>query len=144
MRASSHGWAWSTRDGDVLDGQDIPEIIALYNRRRASSIVPESIARKQWLYEIESRKAHPHLGHSLQLQMIVEARGRTVGFVALDTRRRSKELGIWLLEFAERVNVQAVMPSVLRALSSYGLSLELARPDVPPLSEINFYLGSTW
>ena len=122
---------------------DIPEIAALYNRRRASSIVSESITRKQWLYEIESWKAHPHLGHSLQLQMIVDAGGRTVGFVALDTRRRSKELGVWLLEFAGGVNVQAVMPSVLRALSSYGLSLELVRPDVPPLSEINFYLGST-
>jgi Acetyltransferase (GNAT) domain len=122
---------------------DIPEIAALYNRRRASSIVSESMTRKQWLYEIESWKAHPHLGHSLQLQMIVDTGGRTVGFVALDTRRRSKELGVWLLEFAEGVNVQAVMPPVLRALSSYGLSLELVRPDVPPLSEINFYLGTT-
>ncbi len=122
---------------------DIPEIAALYNRRRTTSIVSESITRKQWLYEIESWKAHPHLGHSLQLQMIVDTGGRTVGFVALDTRRRSKELGVWLLEFAEGVNVQAVMPPVLRALSSYGLSLELVRLDVPPLSEINFYLGTT-
>ncbi len=121
---------------------DIPEIAALYNRCRTTSIVSESITGKQWLYEIESWKAHPHLGHRLQLQMIVNAGGRTVGFVALDTRRRSKELGIWLMEFAEGVNVQAVMPPVLRALSGYGLSLELARPDVPPLSEINFYLGS--
>lgn len=122
---------------------DIPEIAAFYHRRRSSSIVSESMTHKQWLYEIESWKAHPHLGHSLQLQMIVDAGDRTVGFVALDTRRRSKELGVWLLEFAQGVNVQAVMPSVLRALSSYGLGLELVRPDVPPLSEINFYLGST-
>jgi RimJ/RimL family protein N-acetyltransferase len=122
---------------------DIHEIAALYNQRRATSIASESITRKQWLYEIESWKAHPHLGHSLQLQMIVDAGGRTVGFVALDTRRRSKELGVWLMEFAEGMNVQAVMPSVLRALSSYGLSLELVRPDGPPLSEINCYLGST-
>ncbi|HEX6483754.1 MAG TPA: GNAT family N-acetyltransferase [Ktedonobacteraceae bacterium] len=122
---------------------DIPEIAALYHRRRASSIVSESITHKQWLYEIESWKAHPHLGHSLQLQMIVDGGGRAVGFVALDTRRHSKELGVWLLEFAPGVNAQAAMPSVLRALSGYGLGLELARPDVPLLSEINFYLGST-
>lgn len=124
-------------------GSDIPEIAALYNRRRASSIVSESMTRKQWLYEIESWKAHPHLGHRLQLQMIVDAVGRTVGFVALDTRRHSKELGVWLLEFAPGVNMQTVMPSVLRALSSYGLGLELVRPDVPPLRDLNFYLGST-
>ncbi len=122
---------------------DIPEIAALYNRRRANSIVSESITYKQWLYEIESWKAHPHLGHSLQFQMIVNAGGRTVGFVALDSNLRSKELGVWLMEFAEGVNVQAAEPSVLRALSTYGLSLELVRPDVPPLSEINCYLGST-
>ena len=122
---------------------DIPEIAAIYNRRRTSSIVSESITNKQWFYETEGWKEHPQLEHSFQLQMIVNAGGPTVGFVALDTRRRSKELGVWLLEFAEGVNVQVVMPSVLRALSSYGLSLELVRPDVPPLREVNFYLGST-
>lgn len=70
---------------------DIPAIVALYNRRRASSIVSESITRKQWLYEIEGWKAHPHLGHSLQFQMIVHAADRTVGFVALDSNRRSRD-----------------------------------------------------
>ncbi len=122
---------------------DIPVIDALYNRRRANSIVSESITNKQWFYEIEGWKEHPHLGHSLQLQMIVDADGRTVSFVALDTRRRSKELSVWLMEFAEGVNVQAVMPSVLRALHTYGLTMELARPDAPPLSEIALYLGSS-
>ena len=122
---------------------DIPEVDAFYNRRSANSIVSESITNKQWFYEIEGWKEHSQLGHSLQLQMIVDADGRTVGFVALDTRRRSKELSVWLMEFAEGVNVQAVMPSVLRALHTYGLNMELARPDAPPLSEIAFYVGST-
>ena len=80
---------------------DISEIAELYNRRRAGSIVSESISHKQWRYEIEDWKAHPHLGHSLQFQMIVDAGGPTVGFVALDTRRRSKELGVWLLELPQ-------------------------------------------
>src|SRR2546426_1629879 len=35
------------------------------------------------------------------------------------------------------------MRSVLRALHTYGLNMELARPDAPPLSEVGFYLGTT-
>jgi len=124
-------------------GEDIPEIATLYNWRRASSIVSESITRKQWLYEIESWKEHPELGHAFNFQMIVDAAGQTAGFVALDARRRGKGLGVWLLEVAEGVNVQTAMPSVLRALHTCGLNMELARPDVPPLSEIGFYLGTT-
>src|SRR5260221_9226770 len=100
--------------------EDIPEIATLYNRRRASSIVSESISRKQWLYEIETWKAHPEYGHLLHFRMIVDAAGQTVGFVSPNARRRDKGLGVLLLEFAEGVNVQAAMPSVLRALHTYG------------------------
>lgn len=123
--------------------EDIAEIAALYNRRRTSSIVSESITHKQWLYEIDTWKEHPELGHAFNFQMIVNTVGQTVGFVALDARRWSKALGVWLLEFGEGVNVQTAMPSVLRALHTYGLTMELARPDAPSLSEIGFYLGTT-
>ena len=124
-------------------GEDISLIAALYERRRIGSIVSKSITYKQWLYEIESWKAHPELGHAFNFQMIVDAAGQAVGFVALDTRRRGKTLNVWLLEFAEGVNMQTAMPSVLRALHAYGLTMEVARPDTPPLSEISFNLGTT-
>src|SRR5258708_22770014 len=75
--------------------------------------------------------------------MIVDAAGERVGVVAAKARRRDKGLGVLLLEFAEGVNVQAAIPSVLRALHTYGLTMELSRPDAPPLSEIGFYLGTT-
>ena len=39
--------------------------------------------------------------------------------------------------------MQVVMPSVLRALHTYGTNIELTRPDAPPLSEIALYLGSS-
>jgi len=122
---------------------DIPDIAALYNRRRASSIVSERITRTQWLYEIEGWKAHPHLGRAFHFLMIVDGAGQTMGFLALDANRRSKELGVWLLEFAEGVNVQTAMPSILRALHTYGLGMQLVKPDAPPLHEIAFYLGTT-
>jgi GNAT superfamily N-acetyltransferase len=124
-------------------GEDIPEIAALYNRRRASSIVSESITHEECLYEIETWKEHPELGHAFNFQMIVDAAGQTAGFVTLDATRRDKAVGVWLLEFAEGVNMQRAMPSVLRALHTYGLYMELARPDAPPLREISFNLGTT-
>lgn len=124
-------------------GEDVLEIAALYNRRRTSSIVSESITHKQWLYEIETWKEHPELGHPFNFHMIVDAAGQTVGFVATDTSRWGKALGVWLLEFAEGVNMQSAMPSVLRALHAYGLTIETVRPDAAPLSEISFNVGTT-
>ncbi|HEY0752794.1 MAG TPA: GNAT family N-acetyltransferase [Ktedonobacteraceae bacterium] len=132
--------AFTLREATV---EDIPEIMALYNRSRANSIVSESITRKQWLYEIETWKAHPELKHVIAPQMIVDTSAQTVGFVAPDARRWDNRLGAWMLEFVEGVNIQAAMPSVLRALHAYGLNVEIARPDAPSLSEIGFYLGTT-
>src|SRR5207249_8084435 len=54
-----------------------------------------------------------------------------------------KGLSVWLLEFVQGVNAQTAMPSVLRALHTYGLNMELARPDAPALSEVGLYLGTT-
>jgi GNAT superfamily N-acetyltransferase len=124
-------------------GEDILEIAALYNRRRASSIVSHSVTHKEWLYEIETWKEHSELGHPFNFQMIVDAAGQTVGFVVTDVKRWGEGVGVWMLEFAEGVNVQAAMPSVLRALHTYGLNMEPARSDTPPLSEIGFYVGTT-
>lgn len=123
--------------------EDIPEIGALYERRRVSGIVSESIARKEWLYEIETWKAHPEFPHLMNVRMIVDTAGQTVGFVGPATKRGDKSLRIWLLEFAEGVNVQAAMPPILRALCTYGLNVEVTQSDAPPLSELSFYLGST-
>jgi GNAT superfamily N-acetyltransferase len=123
--------------------EDIPEIEALYNRRRVSSIVSERIAHNEWRYEIETWKAHPEFPHCMNLHMILNAAGQTVGFVGPATRRGGKSLHIYLLEFAEGVNVQAVMPPILRALHMYSLNVEVTRPDAPPLSELSFCLGST-
>ena len=124
-------------------GEDIPLIAALYNRRRIGSIVSESVSRRQWLYEIETWKEHPELGHVFNFQMIVDTAGQPVGLLALDVKRHDKSFGVWLLEFVEGINMQRAMPSVLRGLHDYGLGMELARPDVPPLSEIGFYVGTT-
>lgn len=122
---------------------DIPVMEALYKRRKKNSIVSELPTRHQWLYEIETWKTHPELRHTFTFQMIVDAEGETVGFVACDAYRRGRALGVWLLEFGEGVNMQRAMPSVLRALYAYGLSIKPILPATPAFQEISFSLGTT-
>ncbi|QBD75459.1 GNAT family N-acetyltransferase [Ktedonosporobacter rubrisoli] len=122
---------------------DIPEIERLYYRRQSSSIVWSLPTREQWLYEIETWKRHPELRHTLNFQMILNEFGQTIGFVACDAYRRDTTLGVWLLELAEGVNMQAVMPSLLRALQAIALSTGLAKPNQPALQELSFSLGTT-
>ncbi len=123
--------------------EDVPTIATLFGQRKASSIVWESVPDKQWLYEIETWKGHSELGHIYQFLIIVDSTGQTVGFLAADPKRWGKGLGVSLLEFVEGVNVQTAIPSVLRGLHTYGLNLEMARPDTAPFSEIGFSVGTT-
>lgn len=123
--------------------EDIPDIAALYNRRRGNSIVSESISHQQWLYEIETWRAHPEFPHFLTIHMIVDAAGQTAGFVGPLAKRWDRALEIMLLEFAPGVNIQAAISPVLRALHAYGLTVNVSRPDSPPLSELSFHLGTT-
>lgn len=122
---------------------DIPAIDALYRQRSSSSIVSERITHTQWRYEIETWQKHPTLGRSLDFQMLVDNTGKTAGVVAFGAARHGKTLPIYLLEFHKGVNVQVALPSLLRALHAYGLTMETDRPDAPPLSELGFYLGTT-
>lgn len=123
--------------------EDIPLIAALHNRRRADCLVSERISRQQWLYHIETWKEHPELGQHFAVQMIVDTMGQAVGFVVSSALRRGQALRIRLLEFAEGLNLQMAMPSVLRALAAYGLTVEQNGPNVPHLREISLLLGST-
>lgn len=122
---------------------DIPVMEELYKRRQKHSIVSELPTRKLWLYEIETWKQHPELRHTFTFLRIVDAEGKTVGFVACDAYRRGRAMGVWLLEFVEGVNMQRVLPSVLRALCAYGLGIKPILPDTEAFQEISFSLGTT-
>lgn len=122
--------------------EDIPLIETLYKRRQVSSMVSDD-TRTLWLYEIETWKRYPQLKHTFNFQVILDASGEAVGFVACDAYRRGRVLGIWLLEFVPGINMQSAMPSLLRALRAYGLAMETSRPDTPAFQEISFSLGTT-
>jgi GNAT superfamily N-acetyltransferase len=123
--------------------EDIPLVMEYYNRRRATSIVWADVSEDYWRYMLEGWKAQPERDKTDTLLMIVDATGAPQGYVLTMTKRRGKGLGVWALDAAAGVNVQAVMPSVLRALQAYGLQMPTSKPDAEPLSEISFMLGRT-
>jgi len=123
--------------------EDIPLVMEYYNRRRATSIVWADVSEDYWRYLLEGWKTQPERDKTDTLLMIVDATGAPQGYVLTMTKRRGKGLGVWALDAAAGVNVQAVMPSVLRALQAYGLQMPTSKPDAEPLSEISFMLGRT-
>src|SRR5579859_5015873 len=123
--------------------EDIPFVMEYYNRRRTASIVWADYSEDSWRYILEGWKTQPERDKTETLLMIVDATGAPQGYVLTMTKRRGKGLDVWALDTAAGVNVQAVMPSVLRALQAYGLQMPTRKPDVEPLSEISFALGRT-
>jgi hypothetical protein len=73
--------------------------------------------------------------------LIVDTSGAAQGFLMVPTKRRRKDLFVRTFEIASGANLQAIMPSVLRALQAYGLQMPTYTPDAPPLHEIGFHLG---
>jgi len=123
--------------------EDIPLVMEYYNRRRTASIVWTDVSEDYWRYLLEGWKAQPERDKTDSLLMIVDATGAPKGYVFTMVKRRDKGLEVWAIDTAAGVNVQAVMPSVLRALQAYGLQIPTSKPDVEPLSEISFMLGRT-
>src|SRR5258707_13706183 len=58
------------------------------------------------------------------------------------TKRWGKSLAVYALNVAAGVSWHAVVPPLLRALWAYGMQIPVVEPDVPPLHEISFWLGS--
>ena len=120
--------------------EDLPLIMAAYNSRRSTRMVWHNVSERYWRYEIEAWQSSSEIAKSMYIQMIVDANGASKGFLMSNAKRRGRELGIGVFEVLPGVNVQAMMPSVLRALQAYGLQMPTHTPDAEPLREIGFYL----
>lgn len=124
--------------------EDVPLLMAYYNRRRrASSMVSTIVPESYWRYLLEGWKAHPEQDKTESLFIIVDETGAAQGCAGTSAKRRGKDLQVWLLESAQHTNVQALMPSVLRALQAYGLQMPTDGLNAEPLCGISFMLGPT-
>jgi len=121
--------------------EDIPFLMDCYHRRRSENIVWTSIPESYWRYWLEGWKANPDKDREDVIHIIIDATGTGKGFLATQYTRRRKNLVVWSFEIASDSNLQAMMPSVLRALHAYGLQMPVRTPDTKSLQGISFHLG---
>jgi len=128
---------------------DLPFIRDLYNLRRSRGMISSIIPDKYWLYEIH-KKGNPVEERYPRIQMIVNATGTMQGYVFVGAGRRSN--GTKFLVFAPfdvlpTVNLQAMMPSVLRALLRYAEETPIfwrhTDKQAEPLQQLILSLGTT-
>jgi hypothetical protein len=126
---------------------DVPQIMELYNRHRADSIVWSHIPERYWRYLIEvwgppSAPNDPTLmGVSERLQMIVDAAGDVCGYALLAAKRWGNDLHVYAIELAPDISLLVAAPALLRMLHSYGQRLPIIKPEIGPLREISFLIG---
>ena len=122
--------------------EDIPLLRELYNRQRSASMVCAMLSERFWRYQIKEEKDPIVAGKQMCVRMIVDTSGAVQGYLMAATKRWGKNLNVYALNIADGVSWHALVPSILRALQAYGIQIPAVGPDVPPLNEISFWLGS--
>lgn len=119
---------------------DIPLVQQLYDQRRASDIVSALTDQGWWRYQLATWRASLS-GESWHIQLIVDVEGKPQGYVITPTMRWENSLRVFDLAFVTGANVQAIMPSLLRALTRQGAQMPARGSDTKPFSRISFNLG---
>lgn len=120
--------------------EDLALVEELYDRQRAAYGISTLIERDWRTYQLRTWHIAT-TGHGEHLQMIVDANGSTCGYVITPNARWRKNSYVWDLEVRPGVNLQAVMPSLLRILQRQGLQLPTFY-NTAELQGISFILGS--
>jgi Acetyltransferase (GNAT) domain len=126
----------------VATTEDIPILMELHNRQRSASMVWAITSERFWRYQIVEEKDPLAVGKQMCVRMIIDNTGAVQGYLMVAIKRWNNSLGVYALNVADGVSWQAVVPPLLRLLQAYGMQIPAVRPDVPPLNEISFWLGS--
>ncbi len=119
---------------------DIPLVQQLYDQRRAFSVVSGPIDEVWWRYQLAIWRTSV-TGENWHVQMILDAGDKPQGYLVTPTMRWKKSVPVLDVAFAPGVNIQAIMPSLLRALARQGAQMPARDSSAEPLSRIAFSLG---
>ncbi len=132
---------------------DTADLLALYNQRRAGSLVWCETDEAYWHYIITAgelppiRSVDPVYSPLIDRPyMIVDAAGAVAGYVAAAPVRRTLALSVDDLELYPHVNWQQVMPDLLRELAQLAVQTPQRTPTglgSEPAIELAFNLGRT-
>jgi hypothetical protein len=127
---------FSLRDATAAD---IPLIQSLYDQSRAIYPVSTRIPEQWWRYQIG-------LQHRIKyddfwnIQIIVDEHRTPLGYVIIPELRWRQSMNVHDLVTAPGVNLQAVMPSLLRTLRTQAERLAAAH-NAGPVDKIAFRMG---
>ncbi len=120
--------------------EDIPLVQQLYDQQRMSGVVSALIDEAWWRYQLATWRT-ARSGEGWHVQMIVDSDGQSQGYVITPSMRWRDSLRVFDLAFASGASAQAIMPSLLHALTGQGAQLPLKESGSYPFSRIVFDLG---
>lgn len=122
--------------------EDIPLVQHLYDQEHSSGVVSALVDEAWWRYQLETWRTALS-GEGWHIQMIVDVGGQSQGYVITSSARSRDSLRVFDLAFVNGTNVQAIMPSLLRALAEQGAQKPVTESGLHPLNRIAFYLGGS-
>ena len=117
---------------------DVPQLIAFYDHERARGPISARAGADYWRWVLEGQSAAS--GEGWDIQMILDAAGRVLGYVLPKRVRWSSRLGIVGFGLEPGRSYAAVLPSVLRALQAHAERVPTTKPDLPPADRLVFGL----
>jgi hypothetical protein len=117
---------------------DLPQLLALYDHERARGPISARVDASYWRWVMDGQS--PESGEGWNTQLIMDAAGRTLGYVLPKHRRWGGSLAVIGFVLEPGNSYVAVLPSVLRALQALAESIPGHRPEQPPADRLLFGL----
>jgi predicted N-acetyltransferase YhbS len=118
---------------------DLPRVMALYERDRARALVSAVIDEPTWRWITAGM--HPETDENWLTQVILDGDQRVVGYVLTARARYGNMFTIRGLSIDEGVAMAAVLPSVLRALATQASVMRAPHPRTQPATMLSLGLG---
>ena len=120
--------------------EDLPQVMALYDRERARGPISAQTAADYWRWVLEGQ--NPASGEGWRIWMIAGATGdrAPVGYLLTNRRLNSDRLSVVGLALEPGVALPTLLPSLLRALQALALAMPPSSPDGPLAARIAFKL----
>ena len=119
---------------------DLPRVMALYDRDRAHALISAVIDEPTWRWIIAGM--HPETDENWLTQLILDGGQRVVGYVLTARARYGSQFGLRGLAVDEGVAMTAVLPSVLRALAAQAAVMRAPHPRTQPATVIGLGLAA--
>ncbi|MDX6592717.1 MAG: hypothetical protein QOJ13_1913 [Gaiellales bacterium] len=127
---------------------DVPQIVSMYEQRRAQSLVWHEASDARWRFlinawddQVARGEDVTQAGIGFRPWMIVDSAGIVCGALSLPERRYGKGLRVDEFWLARHARLPQLMPALLRALRDHAQRIPGVRPDIGPCTEIVFELG---